>query len=51
MIEKPLARTLVETDHIILAAQKADVHVMTRHKQRYYGYHAKAKELLDAGAS
>jgi len=50
LIEKPLARTLVEADQIIAAARKAGVHLMTGHNQRYYAHHAKAKELLDAGA-
>jgi predicted dehydrogenase len=50
LIEKPLARTLAEADQIISAAKKAGVHLMTGHNQRYYGHHAKAKELLEAGA-
>ncbi len=50
LIEKPLARTLAEADQIIAAARAAGVCLMTGHNQRYYGHHAKAKELLDAGA-
>jgi predicted dehydrogenase len=50
LIEKPLARTLAEADQIIAAAHKADVQLMTGHNQRYYAHHAKAKELLEAGA-
>lgn len=50
LVEKPLARTLAEADQIIRAANEAGVRLMTGHNQRYYGHHAKAKELLDAGA-
>ena len=50
LIEKPLARTLDEADQIISAARTEGVVLMTGHNQRYYGHHAKAKELLDAGA-
>ncbi len=49
LVEKPLARTLAEADQIIAAARAAGVRLMTGHNQRYYGHHAKAKELLDAG--
>lgn len=50
LIEKPLARDLNEADQIIAAAREAGVCLMTGHNQRYYAHHAKAKELLDAGA-
>jgi len=50
LIEKPIARMLEEADQIIAAARSAEVRLMTAHNQRYFGHHAKAKELLDAGA-
>jgi predicted dehydrogenase len=50
LVEKPLARNLEEADQIITAARKADVCLMTGHNQRYYGHHAKAKTLIEAGA-
>jgi predicted dehydrogenase len=50
LIEKPLARNLNEANQIIGAARQADVRLMTAHNQRYYGHHAKARALLDAGA-
>jgi len=50
LIEKPLARTLVEADSMIAAAREAGVSLMTGHNQRYYAHHAKAKDLLEAGA-
>lgn len=50
LIEKPLARNLVEADEIIAAARRAGVQLMTAHNQRYFGHHATAKELLDDGA-
>jgi predicted dehydrogenase len=50
LIEKPLARNLEEADQIIAAARQAGVRLMTGHNQRYYGHHAKAKELIEAGA-
>ncbi len=50
LVEKPLARTLAEADQVIAAARNAGVCLMTGHNQRYYAHHAKAKELLDAGA-
>ena len=50
LIEKPLARTLAEADQIISAARQANVRLMTGHNQRYFGHHAQAKALLDAGA-
>lgn len=49
LVEKPLARNLDEADAIIRAAHAAGVKLMTSHNQRYFGHHAKAKELLDAG--
>lgn len=50
LIEKPPARTLAEADSIIHAAQSAGISLMMGHNQRYYAHHAKAKELIDAGA-
>jgi len=50
IVEKPIARTLTEADAIIDAARSAGVSLMVGHNQRYFGHHAKAKELLDAGA-
>ena len=50
LIEKPIARTLEEADQIINAARNARVRLMTGHNQRYFGHHAKAKELIEAGA-
>ena len=49
LVEKPIARTLAEADQIINAAQNAGVQLMIGHNQRYFGHHAKAKELIDAG--
>ena len=50
LIEKPLARDLAEADQIIAAARQAGVQLMTGHNQRYFGHHARAKELLEDGA-
>jgi predicted dehydrogenase len=50
LIEKPLARTLAEADQVIAASRTAGVRLMTGHNQRYYAHHAKAKELIGAGA-
>jgi predicted dehydrogenase len=50
LIEKPLALTLDEADQIIAAARGHGVELMTGHNQRYYAHHAKAKELIEAGA-
>ena len=50
LIEKPLARNLAEADGILRAARSAGIQLMTAHNQRYFGHHAKAKELLDSGA-
>jgi predicted dehydrogenase len=49
-IEKPLARNLAEADQIIAAVGEAGVSLMVGHNQRYFGHHAKAKALLEAGA-
>jgi predicted dehydrogenase len=48
LIEKPISRTLEETDHIIAAAKKAKRTLMVAHNQRYMPYHIKIKELIDA---
>lgn len=50
LIEKPIARTLAEADAIIEAARTAGVTLMVGHNQRYFGHHARAKALLEAGA-
>jgi predicted dehydrogenase len=50
LIEKPLARNLAQADRIIAATSQAGTQLMTGHNQRYYAHHAKAKELLEAGA-
>mgnify|MGYP005839139231 CR=1 FL=1 len=49
LVEKPLARNLDEADAILRTARTAGVKLMTSHNQRYFGHHAKAKALLDAG--
>jgi predicted dehydrogenase len=50
LIEKPLARNLVEADAIIHAARSNGISLMVAHNQRYFGHHAKAKALLEDGA-
>jgi predicted dehydrogenase len=35
---------------MIAAARMAGVSLMVSHNQRYFGHHARARELLDAGA-
>jgi predicted dehydrogenase len=50
LVEKPIARDLAEADVMIAAARTAGVSLMVSHNQRYFGHHAKARELLDAGA-
>lgn len=49
LIEKPLANTVAECDHIIEAARRNGVTVMPAHTQRYYPEVRKAKEVLDSG--
>jgi len=49
LVEKPIARTLEESDAIIRAAQQAGVVLMVAHNQRYYPANRKIRRLLDDG--
>lgn len=50
LVEKPLALTVAECDQIVAAAEAAGVTVGVQHNQLFYGAHARALELIAAGA-
>jgi predicted dehydrogenase len=50
LVEKPIARDLVEADRMIAAADRAGVTLMVCHDRRYHPAFARIKELVDAGA-
>jgi peptidoglycan/LPS O-acetylase OafA/YrhL len=48
-LEKPMADTLEECDQIIAAVEKAGVHLLVAHSQRYFAATVRARELLQGG--
>ncbi len=50
LVEKPIARNLVEADAMIAAAERAGVRLMVCHDRRYHPAFARIKEVIDSGA-
>ena len=50
LVEKPIARSLVEADRMIAACAAAGVHLMVAHCQRFSADRQTAKRLVDEGA-
>jgi predicted dehydrogenase len=48
-LEKPMADTLEECDQIIAATERAGVHLLVAHSQRYFAATVRARELLKDG--
>jgi predicted dehydrogenase len=48
-LEKPMADTLEECDQIIAAVERAGVHLLVAHSQRYFAATVRARELLQGG--
>ncbi|HEY1298033.1 MAG TPA: Gfo/Idh/MocA family oxidoreductase [Chloroflexota bacterium] len=48
-LEKPMADTLEECDQIIAATERAGVHLLVAHSQRYFAATVRARELLKGG--
>jgi predicted dehydrogenase len=49
-LEKPMADSLEECDRILDAVQRAGVHLLVGHSQRYYNSTIQARELLQNGS-
>jgi predicted dehydrogenase len=49
LCEKPLAISIKETEKLIDYCEKKNVILQVGFMMRYHGYHARAKEMLDAG--
>jgi phthalate 4,5-cis-dihydrodiol dehydrogenase len=49
-LEKPMADTLEECDRILRAVDRAGVHVLVGHSQRYFASTVRARELLQGGS-
>jgi predicted dehydrogenase len=50
MMEKPIARTVVEADRILAACREAGVHLMVGFTHRFYPEMREAKRLVEDGA-
>jgi predicted dehydrogenase len=48
-LEKPMADTLAECDQIITAVDRAGVHLLVAHSQRYFAATVRARDLLQGG--
>lgn len=48
-LEKPMADTLEECDRMLAAVDKAGVHLLVAHSQRYFASTIRARELLQSG--
>jgi phthalate 4,5-cis-dihydrodiol dehydrogenase len=48
-LEKPMADTLEECDRMLAAVEKAKVHLLVAHSQRYFASTIRARELLQSG--
>jgi predicted dehydrogenase len=48
-LEKPMADTLAECDRMLAVVERAGVHLLVAHSQRYFGSTIRAKELLHSG--
>jgi len=49
LCEKPLARTIMETEKIIEHCTKRGITLQVGFMMRYHGYHIKAKEMVEGG--
>jgi phthalate 4,5-cis-dihydrodiol dehydrogenase len=49
-LEKPMADTLEECDHILAAVRRANVKLLVAHSQRYFASTVRARELLHSGS-
>jgi phthalate 4,5-cis-dihydrodiol dehydrogenase len=48
-LEKPMADTLEECDRMLAAVQKAGVHLLVAHSQRYFASTIRAREIVQSG--
>jgi phthalate 4,5-cis-dihydrodiol dehydrogenase len=48
-LEKPMADTLEECDRILEAVEKARIHVLVAHSQRYFASTIRARDILQGG--
>ena len=48
-LEKPMADTIEECDRMLAAVQKANVHLLVAHSQRYFASTIKAREIIQSG--
>ncbi len=49
-LEKPMADTVEECDRIMAAVERAGIHLLVGHSQRYFAATVRAKALIQAGA-
>lgn len=48
-LEKPMADTLDECDRMLTAVERAGVHLLVAHSQRYFGSTIRAREIIQSG--
>jgi len=48
-LEKPMADTLEECDRIIAAVERAGIHLLVAHSQRYFASTVRAREIIQSG--
>jgi phthalate 4,5-cis-dihydrodiol dehydrogenase len=48
-LEKPMADTLEECDRILAAVDRAGIHLLVAHSQRYFASTVRAREILQSG--
>jgi phthalate 4,5-cis-dihydrodiol dehydrogenase len=49
-LEKPMADTLEECDHILAAVEQGGVHLLVGHSQRYFASTVRAREMIQSGS-
>src|SRR5438105_13273568 len=49
-LEKPMADTVEQCDRMLVAAERAGVHLLVAHSQRYFPSTMRARELLHSGS-
>jgi predicted dehydrogenase len=49
-LEKPMADTIEECDRMLAAVERADVHLLVAHSQRYFASTIRAREIVQSGS-